>query len=641
MHAPATDPVRTPTTSLGAPPVREVVVCSFHTPDEYYASHAQRLGADLQVLGVRHEIHEVAARPGEDWADVTRRKIGFVREACHRHPAALVLWIDVDCTLTHLPDYVRNTTADLIGFQRSFRSPLHIGYHNRTRFWEPSFLGFNATPGGRRLIEDAYALERRSTLKATDDYFLEEAWRANAAGLTFQMLPSTAILRPETVGHAGADTAFFSFGSSGNVAQFKDRVVQHGGSKDTTPRRKLLGKAKQIERAMPESARKPVRRLVDTVGVTGALTADAPKGLDPERTQQLKAMLHAGMSGDAEALTSATTEFDNRYVVKDRELATRQVAEAFAEYSIRGSDRTVKVAWWAKPYPGNFGDWLSPLVLAHHTDANLRLQPVAKATKKPHLVGLGSIGRFIRPCSIVVGTGISRDDIELAGKARYVSVRGPITASVLRRSGGPKVEEFGDPGVLLSRVLPMQRGATNGRIALVRHFSDAALPIRLPEGMDELSVLMSRLSDIEAFVATLLQYDAVLTSAMHVMATCQGYGIPCGLITFEGFEGNVHGNGIKYADYALGADIEVMTPQVVGLDLRRRSFDDLIRDIQIGEETKDRVEQHMRTALGLVLDAGAGKGARKGARKGAGKGAGRAKDGGRSRATADQPATRT
>ena len=65
---------------------------------------------------------------------------------------------------------------------------------------------------------------------------------------------------------------------------------------------------------------------------------------------------------------------------------------------------------------------------------------MTKATKKPHLVALGSIGRFIRPSSIVVGTGISRDDIELARKARYISVRGPITARVLRESGGPKVD---------------------------------------------------------------------------------------------------------------------------------------------------------------------------------------------------------
>ena len=78
----------------------------------------------------------------------------------------MVFWIDVDCRITHLPDYVRDSTADLIGFQRSFRSPLQIGYHNRTRFWEPSFWGVNATVQGaqadRRRVRPRAALGHQS-----------------------------------------------------------------------------------------------------------------------------------------------------------------------------------------------------------------------------------------------------------------------------------------------------------------------------------------------------------------------------------------------------------------------------------------------------------------------------------------------
>ena len=33
----------------------------------------------------------------------------------------------------------------------------------------------------------------------------------------------------------------------------------------------------------------------------------------------------------------------------------------------------------------------------------------------------------------------------------------------------------------------------------------------------------------------------MITSAMHVMIACQSYGIPCGLVTFEGHEDHVHG----------------------------------------------------------------------------------------------------
>lgn len=585
-------------------PHRDVVVCSFHTPDEYYAGHARELREQLDGLGLRYELLEVEKRDGEDWADVTRRKIGFIHDICEKYPDAMVFWIDVDCRITHLPDYVRDSTADIIGFQRSFRSPLHIGYANRTRFWEPSFWGVSPSPQGRRLIADAYELEQRSDIKATDDYFLEEAWRANARNLTFQMIPSTAIVRRRKIDEPERRESFFVFGSSGNVAEFKDKVVQHAGKKQVGTRKKLLAQAKKIERSLPDGARKPLRRFVDTVGVTGVLTADSAKALDPERGKAINDMLRAGMSGEPELFESARHDFDNKYIAAPGELVIRSASEAFMEYSARGSDTTIRLAWWSKPFPGNFGDWLSPLAVSHYTDANIRLQPVTKATNKPHIVALGSIGRFIRPSSVVVGTGISRDDIELARKAHYVSVRGPITARVLRESGGPMVKAFGDPGLLMDRMVPVERGATNGRIAFVRHFSHKNIPMQLPDNVDEYGVLMGRSDDIAQFCATLNEYDAVITSAMHVMIVCQSYGIPCGLVTFEGFESNVHGLGIKYEDYALGADVEVMNPQVVGLDLRHSDLSGLIKDIRVSEQKKDEVEQHLRTAVSTVIAAG-------------------------------------
>jgi hypothetical protein len=88
-------------------------------------------------------------------------------------------------------------------------------------------------------------------------------------------------------------------------------------------------------------------------------------------------------------------------------------------------------------------------------------------------VALGSIGRFIRSSSVVVGTGVSSLDVELNKKATYVSVRGPHTAGALKAAGGPEVSSYGDPGVVISKIFPLERGKTNGRGVLVRHFSHA------------------------------------------------------------------------------------------------------------------------------------------------------------------------
>ncbi len=579
---------------------RDVVICSFYTPDAYYGGHAKELREQLDSLGIAHELLEIQKRPGEDWADVTRRKIGFIRDICHKHPSKMVFWIDVDCRITHLPDFISNTTADLIGFQRSFGSPLQIGYHNRTRFWEPSFWGVNATEQGRKLVEDAYDLEQRAVIKATDDYFLEEAWRANARKLTFQLIPSTCIVKDRKLAEPGSRDAFFVFGSSGNVAEFKDKVVQHGAGKKSGTRKNLLKQAKKLEKALPDSIKKPLRRIADSAGITGVLTAGKAKSIDPERSRMVGEMLGGGIKGDGELFTKAKAEFENKYIASFGEASIIEAAEAFLSYSAKESEDKVRLAWWSKPFPGNFGDWLSPLMISHYTNARVVLQSPVKPATKPHLISLGSIGRFIKSNSVVVGTGISTDDIELNRKAQYISVRGPVTARVLKQSGGPSIEAFGDPGLALSRVIPVTRGATNGKIAFIRHFSHTSAPMQLPENMEELSVMMSRPHDIVDFVGKLAQYDAVVTSAMHVMITCQSYGIPCGLVTFEGYEENVHGSGIKYGDYAQGAGVEVMNPQVAPLDLRKVNLDNLIRDIKVSEAKKDEVIEHIKLALAKV-----------------------------------------
>jgi hypothetical protein len=123
----------------------------------------------------------------------------------------------------------------------------------------------------------------------------------------------------------------------------------------------------------------------------------------------------------------------------------------------------------------------------------------------------------------------------------------------------------------------------------------------LPNKVDELSVMMSRPQDIKSFVQKLNEYDYVITSAMHVMITCHSYGIPCALVTFEGYEENVHGSGIKYEDYALGAGVEVLNPVVLPTDLRRANLKKLAKTIKVSNKKIKEVEGHIRQAIALVL----------------------------------------
>lgn len=592
--------------------LNDVIVCSFYTADDYYRDHADRLRKNLSDIGVRGELEEIVKQPGEDWADICRKKIAFLGRVCAENPDKKVFWIDVDCQLLALPDYVVGSTADLLGFQRGFGAPSTIGYANRTRFWEPCFFGINNTPAGRQFIADAVALEATSEIKATDDYFFEESWRSNAPAMTFQIIPSAAV-----VGRSGVPgvKAFFNFGSSGNVAEFKGKVTQHGQMDGINRkaagslRKRSLRWAKALERRLssrsaPLAGR--LRRFADKVGVTHALTKDVHNpttNTSRHRQGLINSMVVSGQRGELEKVREIAARLNAGAIPSANEVGAQKAAESFAHYALDGTeDQGLTLTWWSRPFPGNFGDWLAPLILQASSSRPITYHSPTAPTLKPHLVTIGSIGRFIRPSSIVVGTGIASEEIELDTSAEYISLRGPVTADLLRSQGGPSVESLGDPGILLSRVVPVERGATNGRIALVRHFTHASLPVTLPENFDELSVLLSHPDEIRAFVTKLASYDAVVTSAMHVMIACHSYGIPCSLVAFQGFEDAVHGTGIKYRDYSKGAGLEeIWEPVGVDLNLRRTNFDDLIRTVKVSEAKLDEVQAAVAAGVSAYL----------------------------------------
>ena len=575
-----------------------IVVCSFYTDDEYYRSEAEALRADLEKLGVDYVLEEIVKEPGQDWADLCRKKVPFLDSVCERFPDSRVFWIDVDCRLLSLPDFVRESSADIIGFQRGFGSALTIGYGNRTRFWEPCFWGVGTGANARKMMADAAAIESTSTLKATDDYFFEDAWRHNADSLTFQMIPGACVLGK---GDPSLNLeSFFVFGSSGNVAEFKGKVEQHKGMSKPTIRQSITKLGKAVLRRLPQPVARRVVNIADRIGVTAILTGKGSVGNTLSRRALTHKVLRAGFDGNVVELERVATQLNTEGVTTPEERATITAARTFAHYSSRESENTITLTWWARPFPGNFGDWLSPLIIANYTDDRIVYHSPTAPIVEPHLISTGSIGRFITPSSIVIGTGISSDDVELHPKAEYMSVRGPLTAKHVKACGGPDVESFGDPGAIMSRIYPMTRGATNGKTAFVRHFTHAQIPMRLPDHFEELSVLMSAPAQIADFIGTLIQYDRVVTSAMHVFIVCQSYGIPCSLVTFEGFEDNVHGTGLKYGDYAMGVGLETISPAVVPLDLLKFSFSSIERDDAVSEAKKDEIVDAIRRGLSAL-----------------------------------------
>jgi hypothetical protein len=576
----------------------KAIVCSFYTSDEYYKGHGARLKANLESLGIPYELREIAKQPGDDWADICRKKVGFIAEVCAAHPDKKVFWIDVDCEIFSIPDFILNSTADIIGFQRGFSSPVNIGYERRGRFWEPCFWGINTTAQARAMISAAAEFEAVATVKATDDFFFEAAWRSVSPNLTFQIIPSNCAVdkgRGSLEGHE----AFFRFGSSGQVDNFKNKVEQHKGNnkKKLGIKKELLKFAQVVEEKLPEDLSNKARSIVDASGITGFLTGKKHQNVSSKIIGDIVA---AGKAGDAEKFNNSFTFLQSTSLPTRNENAALKAASSYLSYSSKPSSNKIHLSWWENPYPGNYGDWLTPYIFSHYTENRIIFQGLTSRAIKKHIVSLGSVGRFIKSNSVVVGTGVSSFKYPLNTKADYVSVRGPHTADLLVQSGGPKIESFGDPGVVLARILPLTRGKTNGRIALIRHHTHLQAPVILPNNFDELSVLLSHPDDIVSFIKKLIEYDSVVTSAMHVLITCQSYGIPCALVVFKGFEEYVHGDGIKYIDYALGAGVKAISPTPINPKLDWHEIEPLIETITVSDSKIAEVEAAIKEGLRRV-----------------------------------------
>ena len=581
--------------------ISNAIVCSFFTSDDYYKSHGARLRANLEEIGVEVDLREITKKEGEDWAAICRKKVGFIAEVCAANPDKKVFWIDVDCELFSIPDFILNSTADIIGFQRGFSNPNKIGYENRGRFWEPCFWGINNTPQARKMIQAAADFEAVATVRATDDFFFEEAWRATSSNMTFQIIPSNCAV-DKGAGTLESHEVFFRFGSSGQVENFKDKVEQHKGSKarkKINPKRDLLRLAKLVEEKLPENISAKARMIVDASGITGFLTGKKHNNLANNNVHEL---VKAGKAGNLKKFNETLEVFKRKTLPNRYETAAIKVASSFLAYSTKPSKNKTIISWWENPYPGNYGDWLTPFVFNHYTDSKIIFQSLTTQARKKHLVSLGSVGRFIKSNSVVVGTGVSSFKHALNPKADYISVRGPHTAELLLQSGGPKVESFGDPAVVLSRILPFTSSETNGRIALIRHHTHLQAPVKLPENFDEISVQISHPNDVVAFIEKLHEYDSVVTSAMHVMITCHSYGIPCALVVFDGFEDYVHGDGIKYSDYALGAGVTELNPVSINPKIDQAQIQKITHEIKISERKISEVEAAIKAGISRVTN---------------------------------------
>lgn len=568
--------------------MKDTLFVSFYTKDIYYLNAAERLRNNLQDLGVRYVVEEYHSSEQEDWADVTRHKIRFLYQMRKKFPNSKLVWVDVDSILLKIPDFILNTSADFMAFSRGYSNPEKLGYRNHNRFWEPSFMVFGATTNSDLLLQTAANIEKNTYIKATDDYFIESAWREVGHKLTYQIIPRTCRLWENNNHEQEDENSFFIFGASGNVPNFRQIVAQHQSIEKLPSVQTAINNFKSLllnfEKYLPSGLRKGLRK--------GFIKFSPGK-------KKLNQILEAAQLGNKELFSELRQGTKTLNALNPNELA---IADSFFEYAVGNSSEKFNLMWWHKPFPGNYGDWLSPYLLSRYLQQSINFIDPNFPRGQRHLVAIGSIGRYIDRNSIVVGTGISNSGTWLDPNANYISLRGPITAKHLSLSGGPKIEKFGDLGAAISLIFPNEQTTDNGKYLLVRHFMHRKIPVVLPDNIEEIDVWASSPGQIEQFIKILLGYKGVLTSAMHVYITCQSYGIPARLITFDDPFRQVHGDGIKYRDYSEGVGLTAWEPLTVGSNFNKLDLDCILKLEQVPRDKQLEILSYVDEAMTLYSE---------------------------------------
>lgn len=233
---------------------------------------------------------------------------------------------------------------------------------------------------------------------------------------------------------------------------------------------------------------------------------------------------------------------------------------------------SLKCFWWSQPcieFVYNFGDLLTPMILNHYGLMDY-IEPTANAADADLLV-VGSIlqGLHSSNAPIIIGSGILTDRRLNLPFAKIYALRGLLTKE---RLGITEELTVGDPGLLISRILPMPTcaGEPNKPIGIVPHFKHYASP-RLDVYRNDPSYKLINPRCEPQFVAReICSCSAIVASSLHALILADSYGIPNVRMTFQ--DGLDDVSDYKYNDYysaigRTGHAARSVTPEDIWCDL--------------------------------------------------------------------------
>ena len=208
-------------------------------------------------------------------------------------------------------------------------------------------------------------------------------------------------------------------------------------------------------------------------------------------------------------------------------------------------------AYWWHDAP-NFGDLITPWLIEKMTGK----QAVLSSGNEPHYVAIGSILAYVKPSSIVWGTGCFgiEQKSQIQANAKYLAVRGPLTRNKLTTQGVKCPSIYGDPALLVPEYYWPENISITYELGIVlRHSEGKWLP---KVNKDGVKVIYLRNDNVEETILEILSCRRIVTTSLHGLILADAYRIPNAWITSE----SPYGKDFKYWDYFLSVH-KVRDPQ--------------------------------------------------------------------------------
>ena len=193
----------------------------------------------------------------------------------------------------------------------------------------------------------------------------------------------------------------------------------------------------------------------------------------------------------------------------------------------------------------NFGDELSQavvsLMLSKH---GCTLDDEVNNSRR--LLAIGSILHYANDGDVIWGSGVNGHRYESSHKFSNLdvrSVRGPYTQEFLERRGIKVPNVYGDPGLLISKLVNNRFALKlDGPISVISHYSNK-YPLKSKIPVSHLDPRRSW----NSVVSEIVNSSFVISSSLHGLVVADSFGIPSRLLLNLGTEGIM-----KYRDYYEG-----------------------------------------------------------------------------------------